>query len=130
MSAVTVKVLLVMAAIVLVVLLARLAGRWQRPRHPDVDVSSIRTDAGIVLFTSTDCSTCAEARRVAEATDLAVREVTWELEPGAFSAVGVEAVPLTVLVGAGGFAVSVFAGVPRRGALRRALRRSGLAPRG
>ena len=127
MSAVVVRVLLVIAAVVLVAMVARLVGRWQRPSHPVVDVTRLQPDGGIVVFTSTDCATCAEARSVVEGVGVVMREVTWELEPARFAAAGVEAVPLTVVVAEGGAAVSVFAGVPRRRALRRAVAKAGIA---
>jgi hypothetical protein len=125
-SSVAIRIVVVVGALLLVLLLARLAGKWQRPSHPAVEVSALGSEAGIVLFTSTDCSNCAAARRVAEASGLPIREVTWELEPGRFSAAGVEAVPLTVLVDDRRAATAVFAGVPSGRAIQRAARRAGI----
>jgi len=97
-----------------------LAGRWSRASHPAVDLAGLGLPPGIVMFTSTDCATCKEARARAETVGLPIREVTHEPEPGLFARAGVEAVPLTAIVDAKGLVIAQFAGVPRRGALSRA----------
>jgi len=97
-----------------------LAARWSRPSHPALDLSGLGLPPGIVLFTSTGCATCREARACAEGVGLPIREVTHELEPGLFERAGVEAVPLTAVVDRDGRVLAQFAGAPRRRALARA----------
>lgn len=125
MSDQLIRGLVIGGVVVFAVAVAALAGRWSRPSHPRVDLSGLTLDPGVVMFTSTDCSTCHEARTIAAELDVPVREVTHELEPAKFEAAGVVAVPLTVVVSAGGDVVAQFTGVPRRRALQRAARRAG-----
>lgn len=121
MSDVALRALLGIAVIAVAVGVGLSARRWSRPVHPAVDVSGLGVAGGIVLFTSTDCTTCRGARERAERHGVVVREVTHELEPGEFRSRGVEAVPLTVVVDAGGEPVAQFAGIPRRRSLARAV---------
>lgn len=101
------------------------AARWSRPSHPTVDLDGLGLPPGLVLFTSTGCSTCLEARVVAESFAVPIREVTNELEPALLERARVEAVPLTVVVDRSGRVVARFAGVPRRRALAKAIRKAG-----
>lgn len=105
-----------------------IASWWWRPGHPAVSVVRFDAAQGIVLFTSTECSKCRRARQVAEQTGAPIREITYELEPGTFTAAGVEAVPLTIVIGRDGGVVAQFSGVPTRRALKRAVSASGAAP--
>ncbi len=114
----------VVALAIVAVAVARAAGRWQRPSHPPVDVSDLAPTPGIVVFTSTDCSSCKAALAAVEATGAQVREVTWELEGATLEDRGVEAVPLTVVVDTAGRAVGQVAGVPPRRWLRAAWKRA------
>jgi len=100
------------------------ASKMRRPHHPVVDVSGLGSTPGVVIFTSTECSSCHEALEVVRAQVLPVREVTNELEPGRLEAAGVEAVPLTVVVAADGTETGTFAGVPPRRAFQRAIQRA------
>ena len=101
-----------------------IAARVRRPHHPTVDVSELGTAPGIVIFTSTDCANCREALEIVRAQPLPVREVTNELEPGRLANAGVEAVPLTVVVGADRRQIARYAGIPPRRALRKAVARA------
>jgi glutaredoxin len=120
------RVIVVVVAILLVIAVARLIGRWQRPSHPALDLGDLGPRPGIVLFTSTDCVNCKRARTVVESLEVPVREVTWELEPKLLEAVGVDAVPLVAVVDGEGRIELLTAGVPRRRPLRRAAQRAGV----
>jgi len=121
---VVIRLGVVAALLVVAVVVARAAGRWQRPSHPPVDVSDLAPTPGIVLFTSTDCSSCKAALAAVEGTGAPVREITWELEGATLEARGVEAVPLTVVVDATGRPVGQVSGVPPRRWLRAAWKRA------
>lgn len=120
------RIALILALIVLVIVAVRLLAAWQRPRHPPIDLGELSATPGIVLFTSADCVNCAQARAVVESLGVPVREVTWELEPTVLERVGVEAVPLTAVVGGSGSVNWLGAGVPSERVLQRALRRAGV----
>ncbi|CAN5315398.1 hypothetical protein BH24ACT7_BH24ACT7_01500 [soil metagenome] len=97
------------AAIVLIA--ARAIGR--RPNAGDpIDLRGLGLPAGLVLFTSTDCTNCATVRTMMEAAGLRPREVTWELEPETMERAGVIVVPLTVVVDGDGVVHDRWAGVP------------------
>lgn len=121
------QVALIAVLVVVVIAAARVAARWQRPAHPPIDLGSLAATPGIVLFTSTDCANCERARAVVGSIGVPVREVTWEGEPALMEGAGVQAVPLTAVVGAGGTVTWLGAGVPSSRALRSAVRRAGLA---
>ena len=121
-----VRIALVLGAVLLVIVAVRLVGRWQRPSHPPINAAAIPSGPGVVVFTSTDCANCRAALGVVETLGVGIREVTWELEPGVFEAAGVEAVPLTVVVGDEARVELLATGVPRKSALRRAAARAGL----
>lgn len=121
-----VRLALVVVAIVVVIAVVRIAARWQRLAHPPIRLGELATSPGIVLFTSSDCVSCAGARRVVTSLGHPVREVTWELEPSIMEQAGVEAVPLTAVVDGRGEVTWLGTGVPRKGALERAARRAGL----
>ncbi len=120
------RVVIVLVAAVIVIVVMRLANRFQRPSHPPIDLGDVGPRPGVVLFTSTDCTNCKEALAVVGSLGIEIREITWELEPGVFESVGVEAVPLVTVLDAGGHVELLAAGVPRHRALRRAVRRAGL----
>lgn len=123
---VALRLVVVLAAVLVVVLVVRLVGRSQRPTHPRIDLGHLGADPGIVVFTSTDCANCREALAVVETYRVPTRQVSHELESDEFDRAGVEAVPLTAVVGDGGVVTAVIAGVPTRGGLRRAVARAGL----
>lgn len=120
------RLALVAVAILVVIAAVRLAARWQRPVHPSIDLGDLASTPGIVLFTSTDCVSCADARRMVASIGVPVREVTWELEPSLMERVGVDAVPLTAVVDRGGAVAWLGTGVPGERALQGAVRRAGL----
>lgn len=126
---VALRLLLVLAAVLAVVVVARLIGRSQRPVHPAVDLDHLGAEPGLVIFTSTDCSNCRDALAEAERCGVPIRQVSYELEPTEFDRAGVEAVPLTVVVGDSGAVSAILTGVPRRRSLDRAVARAGLAPK-
>lgn len=125
MSSVVIRALVVVVLVGLALLVARLAGRWQRPIHATPNLEGLELPAGLVVFTSTDCANCRAALAAASDTGVPIREVTYELEPGLFAKAGVEAVPLTVVVSEEGSVAATFAGVPGARGLRRALRVAG-----
>lgn len=122
----TLRILVVLVAILLVVLAVRLIGRWQRPPHPSIDLGDFGPRPGVVLFTSTECVNCRRAREIVGSLGIEAREVTWELEPAVFERLGVEAVPLTAVIDEAGNVELLAASVPRLGAVRRAAERVGL----
>lgn len=114
--------ILVVAGVVLIALgIAFVLRKVQPPVHPTIDVSGLGLPAGIVLFTSTDCTTCGAARDVLRREGAYFREVTWELEGRLLEKAGVEAVPLLIVLDDQGQTVAQVAGVPRGRSLRRAL---------
>ena len=125
MSDVIVRAVVVVALMLVAVGVARLAARWQRPVHRPPDLHGLGMPAGIVLFTSTECRNCRNALAAAEDTGAPIRQITHELEPDVFEKAGVEAVPLTAVVGGDGSVTATFAGVPPARRLRRALRGAG-----
>jgi hypothetical protein len=118
---------LALLLVVMVVVAVRVVARWQRPGHPPIELGDLADTPGIVLFTSTDCVSCSSARAIAESLGVPIREVTWELEPSLMERVGVEAVPLTAVVGTARTVAWIGAGVPSERTLRAASRRAGLS---
>ena len=118
------------AAVVAVLIAARFVAmgfsRFIRPSHPEVTVGEVGERPGIVMFTSTDCSTCREAIRRLRDVGVPFRQVTYELEPQRFDTWRVSAVPLTVVIDGESNVVSVMTGVPSAKQLRRDLRRAGI----
>ena len=117
---------LVIAAILVVIVVSRLIARWQRPAHPPIDLGDFGPRPGVVVFTSTDCANCREALAIVRSLDVPYREVTWELEPGVFDGIGIEAVPLTTVVDDAGGVQLLAAGVPRKRSVKRAAVKVGL----
>jgi len=120
------RIVLIVAAILLVIAVTRLIARWQRPSHPPIDLGDFGPRPGVVVFTSTDCANCKEALAVVRSLDVPYREATWELEPAVLEAVGIEAVPLTVVVDETGDVQLLAASVPSRRSVRRAAMSAGL----
>ena len=100
--------------------LAGAANRYRRPTHPTVRVGEVGDRPGVVLFTSTDCSTCKLSIERLKQLGLPYREVTYDLEPHRFDSWGVVAVPLTVFIDADSHVGAVLTGVPSARSLRRA----------
>lgn len=117
---VVVRLLVVGAGALAVVVAALATRRWQRPTHQRIDMAALGLPSGIVIFTSTECSTCKQALARVRGTGVPVREVTWELEPSVLERAGVSTVPLTVVIDDKGAVLDQIVGVPRRNRLRRA----------
>jgi len=121
------------AAVVVVLVVARLVAvgfnRFIRPSHPDVTVGEVGDRPGVVLFTSTNCSTCRDAIQRLRDLGVPFREVTYELEPQRFDTWRVGAVPLTVILDADAAIVSVISGTPSAKQVRRDVARAGIESR-
>lgn len=129
MSDVVVRLAVVAAIIVLAAVIAYLIGRFSRPPHPRISVGDLGDRPGVILFTSTTCSTCKETIALYEHLGVPFREVTNELEPQRFVDGGIVAVPLTVVVDAGGTVIRTFSGSPRKRPLSAALSAAGISRR-
>lgn len=121
-----VSVIVVLILALVVVVAARLIARWQKPPHPPIDLDGIGDRPGVIVFTSTDCTTCSEAMRVVDDAGRSVREVTWELEPQLFDRYHVEAVPLIAVLDDMGRSVYFGTGVPSVSRFRTAIRKAGI----
>lgn len=97
-------------------------------RQPKLDVWKLISQPGAVVFTRDDCPNCSAVLAILETAKAPVRQVRAESEPGVFEQYAIEGVPLTVVVAGPGHPVAQFAGLPRAGTLRRALRRLGEIP--
>lgn len=126
MSDVVVRLGVVVAVIVLASALAFVIGRLSRPTHPGISVGDLGDRPGVILFTSTTCSTCKETIALYENLGVPFREVTNELEPQRFDEWGIVAVPVTVVVDAEGTAIRTFSGSPRKRPLLAALSAAGI----
>lgn len=122
-----VRVAIVLVLVVVVIVVVRLIARWAKPPHPPIGLEGLGERPGVVVFTSTDCATCARAMEVVGDAGPAVREVTWELEPQLFEEYRVEAVPLVAVLDDKGRSVFFQTGVPERRSFRKALRSTGIA---
>lgn len=121
------RLLVVVGIVVLAAVIAWVVRRLRMPPHPGVTVGEVGDRPGIVLFTSTTCSTCKDVIARFEALGIGFREVTNELEPQRFEAWGVSAVPVTVVIDADDEVVATFSGIPRTRPLRRAMRDAGIS---
>lgn len=126
MNDVVVRVAAVIIVLVLARLVALVLAKFLRPKHPDVIVGDEGDRPGIVLFTSTDCSTCKQAIARIRESGLTFREITYDLEPQRFDAWGVTGVPLTVVLDESGDVVDGISGVPKVRRVRRAAERAGI----
>lgn len=126
MSEPAVRFVIALGIIASALLLAAVLNRYRKPAHPPIRVGEVGDRPGVVLFTSTDCSTCKRTIDRLKQSGLAFREVTYELESGRFDTWGIVAVPLTVFVDVDGEASGVFTGVPSRRALIRAASSAGV----
>lgn len=121
-----VSVVVVVLLSLVVVAAVRLIARWQKPPHPPIDLDGLGERPGVIVFTSTDCTTCSEAMRVVDEAGSSVREVTWELEPQLFDRYHVEAVPLIAVLDDAGRSVFFGTGVPSNARFRSAIRKVGI----
>jgi glutaredoxin len=126
MSEAWIRILIALAVIAAAVLVAFVSSRIRKPVHPSVVVGDIGDRPGVVMFTSTDCSTCKRAIERLKSASIPFREVTHELEPHRLEAWEVVAVPLTVFLNASSEAVSVLTGVPSKRAVAAGARKAGI----
>lgn len=126
MNDVVVRLLVVVAIVAVAAGLAFLIGRFRKPPHPSVTVGDVGDRPGVVMFTSTSCSTCKDAIARLEAVGVPFREVTNDLETQRFEMWGIVAVPLTVVVDDESSVVATFSGVPPVRSLRRAVSSAGI----
>jgi hypothetical protein len=121
-----VRILIPIGIIASALVLASVLNRYRRPVHPQVRIGEVGDRPGVVLFTSTDCSTCKRTIERLKRLHIAFREVTYDLEPQRFDTWGVVAVPLTVFIDADDIIGNVLTGVPSRRTLARAATSAGL----
>jgi hypothetical protein len=125
MSDVAFRLLVVAGVVVVAVVAALTARRLAAPRHPPLRSAGVPLPPGLVVFTATTCDRCREALSVARATGVPLREITYELEAELFATLGVDGVPLMLIVDQGGIPRRLLAGVPARRTLRRELAAAG-----
>jgi glutaredoxin len=113
-----VRLLVAVGVIVSALVLAAVVSRYRKPVHPTVQVGEVGARPGVVLFTSTDCSTCKQTIERLKQLEIPYREITYELESHRFDTWRVVAVPLTVFVDEHDHVGRVFTGVPSRRSLR------------
>lgn len=115
--------------VVLVMAFAWLVAQaWRRrARQGMVRVAPLGPGPAVMVFTSASCGECGPVLEMvaASAGKRLVREVRFEDQPDLFERAGVGAVPLTVVVTAGGRVIEEFAGMPPRRGLARAIERLG-----
>lgn len=121
-----IRLLVAVGVIVLSLLIAFVASKVRRPIHPDIVVGEVGDRPGVVLFTSTDCSTCKKTIARLKAASVPFREVTHELEPTRFESWEVVAVPLAVFLDESSEPVALLTGVPTARAIRKAAVHAGL----
>lgn len=127
MSEPLVRLLVAAGVVMLAIAVAAIARASRKPIHPTIQIGDLGDRPGVVLFTSTDCSSCKKAIAVLKELAVPFREVTHELEPRKLEEWGVVAVPLTVVLDADGSAVAVISGVPAKRAIRTAVATAGVA---
>jgi len=120
------RVVVVFAIVVVAAGVALLIGRFRKPPHPSVEVGDVGDRPGVVMFTSTTCSTCKDAIARLEDAGVPFREVTNDLEAQRFETWGIVAVPVTVVVDEKSSVVATFSGVPPIRRLRRAVLSAGI----
>lgn len=118
MDDLVVRLLIVGAVVAGALGLSRLSRPWQDSAHPELRIPSGELPAGVVLFTSTDCDQCANARGVLQRAGITYREVTWEIEADRFERYGVQGVPLLAQLDESGRQLHLAAGVPTRRTVR------------
>ena len=118
MDELAVRLVVVFAVVVGALGLSRLSRPWQDSAHPQLQIPPGELPAGVVLFTSTDCDQCANARAALRRAGISYREVTWEIESDRFERYGVQGVPLLAQLDDAGRQLHLSAGVPTRRTLR------------
>jgi protein-disulfide isomerase len=120
MTELVTTVLVVGAALVL----AQTARKVVAKRGPLVESERLVGDPAVIVFTADHCVRCERALELARSQALPVVQVRAEVDGAAMEALGVEAVPLTVVAGGGGRRVAQFGGVPSARRLSRAVARA------
>ncbi len=126
MSGDVTRLLLVLVAFGVASIVAHVARRVQKPPHPPLTVQPDGDRPGVVLFTSLECPSCRDAFAMLRSKGLSFREITHEIEPQRFEAWNARAVPLIVVLDAGGRVTDTIAGVPSKRRLARALHTAGI----
>lgn len=119
MSELVVRVVLVVALAAAaggIAVVARRLPRWRAERS-SLDFSGIGDD-GVILFTDPVCANCDEARQRLQEAGVAFREISYGNDPDRLRHIGVNAVPLVVVVSDGAELIRI-AGVPSRRRLAR-----------
>ena len=113
-----IRAIIVAGVVIAAVGLARFSRPWQDSSHPPLQIPAGELPPGVVLFTSTDCDQCSEARAALKRAGIDYREVTWELESARFERYGVQGVPLLAKIDDSGDQLFLAAGIPTRRSLR------------
>ncbi len=122
------RVAVVAIGAALALLVAWIVRAVYNKRARTLNVQSLISGPGVVVFTKDDCPNCAAVLAMLKPTGAQVRQVRAEAEPEVFAELGVEGVPITVVVSESGDTAAQFSGLPRPARLRRALRRFGEIP--
>ena len=112
------RAIVVAVVVIAAVVFARFSRPWQDSSHPPLQIPAGDLPPGMVLFTSTDCDQCREARAALQRAGIDYREVTWELESARFERYGVQGVPLLARIDEAGEQLYLAAGIPTRRSLR------------
>ncbi len=118
-----IRVVVVGVGVAIALLLAWVARAFHRKQARNLDVRSLLTGSGVVVFTKDDCSNCAAVLAMLKPLGVKVRQVRAETEQKVFTELAIEGVPMTVVVAESGANIAQFSGLPRAARLRRALRR-------
>ncbi|MCH7669808.1 MAG: hypothetical protein IIC71_11525 [Acidobacteria bacterium] len=92
------RLIFVLFVVAAVVLATFLANRFGTVTLGAVTVDTTALPAGVVLFSSTECPRCKDVATVLRSLAIPLREITWELESGTLDTLGIDAVPLTLLI--------------------------------
>lgn len=123
-----VRVVVVAVGTLVALLVAWVARAIYIKRGRAVDVKSLISGPGVVVFTKDDCPNCAAVLAMLKPTGVKIHQVRAEAQPEVFAKLGIEGVPITVVVSGSGNTAAQFSGLPRPARLRRALRRFGEIP--
>jgi len=108
----------VAAALLAAVVLPRLADR--RSARRGVDLNGV--DGDLVLFTAPGCDTCDRARDTLGRVGVPFTEIAHDVDPDAFEAAGVDAVPTLAARNRRGGVAGVVRGAPSERQVRRLMR--------
>ena len=117
--------LLVVVVVVVVGLITVWAFRRRAERTgPPIELGDLVAGRAAVVFTKDDCPTCPETLERLKGLGIPIHQVRAEDRPEELASRGIDGVPVTVLVDGSGRIAGRFRGLPPRGALRRAVRRT------